>query len=55
MNRMSIFDLKMRTNRPDLVDNWDVTAPDPLFLLQLKQIRNSVPVPDHWNTKRRYL
>ena len=55
MNRMTVFELKMRTSRPDLVDNWDVTAPDPLFLLKLKQIRNTVPVPDHWSTKRSYL
>ena len=55
MGRMTVFELKMLTSRPDLVDEWDVTAPDPLFLLKLKQVRNSVPVPDHWSTKRRYL
>ena len=52
---MSVFELKMKSSRPDLVENWDVTAPDPLFLIKLKQIRNSVPVPDHWNQKRSYL
>ena len=45
----------MKTDRPDLVETWDVTAADPLFLLKLKQVRNSVPVPEHWNQKRRYL
>jgi splicing factor 3B subunit 2 len=55
MSRISIFDLKMQTSRPDLVENWDVTAPDPIFLVKLKQVRNSVPVPKHWNNKRRYL
>jgi len=55
MKRMSVFELKMKSSRPDLVENWDVTAPDPLFLIKLKQIRNSVPVPDHWNQKRSYL
>ena len=54
-NRLSIFDLKMMSNRPDLVEQWDTTAADPLFLLQLKQVRNSVPVPIHWQQKRRYL
>lgn len=54
-SRMSIFDLKMQAERPDLVENWDVTAPDPLFLIQLKQVRNSVLVPKHWSHKRRYL
>lgn len=52
---MTVFDLKMQTHRPDLVENWDVTAPEPLFLLETKQIRNSVPVPRHWAQKRRYL
>jgi splicing factor 3B subunit 2 len=36
MNRITIFDLKMQSNRPDLVENWDVTAPDPVFLVKLK-------------------
>ena len=54
-SRMTIFDLKMTCSRPDLVDPWDVTAPDPMFLIQLKQTRNTVPVPEHWSGKRRYL
>lgn len=45
----------MQTKRPDLVEPWDITANDPIFLLELKQTRNSVPVPPHWHQKRRYL
>ena len=30
---MSIFDLKMNAKRPDLVENWDITASDPHFLI----------------------
>lgn len=52
---MTVFELKMAAWRPDLVDAWDVTAKDPLFLVELKQVRNSVPVPRHWSQKRRYL
>jgi len=52
---MKIFDLKMFASRPDMVESWDVTAKDPLFLVELKQVRNSVPVPRHWSQKRRYL
>jgi len=26
----------MKSARPDLVENWDVTAPDPLFLIKIK-------------------
>ena len=33
MTRMKVFDLKMKIRRPDLVENWDVTAKDPLFLM----------------------
>ena len=53
--QMKIFDLKMQVRRPDLVEAWDVTSKDPLFLLECKQVRNSVPVPRHWAQKRRYL
>jgi splicing factor 3B subunit 2 len=46
---MKVFDLKMQVRRPDLVEAWDITAEDPLFLMELKSVRNSVPVPRHWN------
>jgi splicing factor 3B subunit 2 len=45
----------MKIRRPDLVEAWDVTAKDPLFLMDMKMVRNSVPVPRHWSQKRRYL
>lgn len=32
-----------------------MTGKDPLFLLECKQVRNSVPIPKHWAQKRRYL
>lgn len=49
MTRMKVFDLKMKIRRPDLVEAWDVTARDPLFLMDMKMVRNSVPVPRHWS------
>ena len=55
MSRMKVFDLKMKVRRPDMVEAWDITAKDPLFLLESKMVRNSVPVPRHWSQKRRYL
>jgi len=30
---MKVFDLKMQVERPDLVEAWEVTAKDPIFLL----------------------
>jgi splicing factor 3B subunit 2 len=53
--QMKVFDLKMQVERPDLVEAWDVTAKDPVFLVQCKQLRNTVPVSPHWSQKRRYL
>lgn len=37
--------LKSLVDRPELVEAWDITAPDPLTLLSLKALRNTVPVP----------
>merc|ERR1712159_457228 len=54
-SRMSILELKEKSQRPDTVEIWDPTAPDPLTLLHLKAYRNSVPVPRHWSQKRKYL
>jgi splicing factor 3B subunit 2 len=42
-------------SRPDLVEAHDVTAADPEFLLYLKSVPNTVPVPRHWGRKRKYL
>jgi len=33
----------------------DVTAADPKLLVSLKAYRNTVPVPQHWSQKRKYL
>jgi len=53
--RLSIAVLKSLVKRPDLVEAWDVTSADPAILVFLKSYRNTVPVPRHWNQKRRYL
>ncbi|GBF91105.1 splicing factor 3B subunit 2 [Raphidocelis subcapitata] len=50
-----IAELKQATARPDVVEVWDVTAPDPHLLVFLKACRNTVPVPRHWSQKRKYL
>jgi len=33
----------------------DVTAADPKLLITLKAYKNTVPVPQHWSQKRKYL
>lgn len=55
LSRMSVAELKHKVSRPQLVESHDVTAKDPVFLLHMKSVKNSIPVPRHWNSKRRYL
>jgi splicing factor 3B subunit 2 len=55
MVRPSVAELKRRVKRPDLVEAHDITAPDPDFLLELKSVPGTVPVPRHWGRKRKYL
>jgi len=53
--RPTIAELKHRVRHPELVEAHDVTSPDPDFLLYLKSLPNTVPVPRHWGRKRKYL
>lgn len=53
--RMSVAKLKTLVTRPDVVEACDTTAPNPQLLVYLKAYRNTVPVPRHWSSKRRYL
>ena len=53
--RPDIAVLKRRVKRPDLVEAHDITAADPDFLIHLKAVPGTVPVPRHWGRKRKYL
>jgi splicing factor 3B subunit 2 len=53
--QMEISELKKTAKRPDVVEMHDVTAQDPKLLVYLKSIKNTVPVPQHWSQKRKYL
>jgi splicing factor 3B subunit 2 len=55
MNRIKISQLKALTNVPEVVEAWDITAQDPILLVKLKSIKNTVPVPKHWSQKRKFL
>lgn len=55
MLRPSVADLKRNVPRPDLVEAHDVTANDPEFLINMKAVPGTVPVPRHWGRKRKYL
>lgn len=53
--RTTVAELKQHSNRPEVVEWVDVTASDPLLLISLKSIHNSVSIPVHWGQKRKYL
>lgn len=53
--RPSIAHLKQLSSRPEVVEAHDVTAADPHLLLFLKCLRHTVPVPQHWGVKKKYL
>lgn len=55
LSRLKIAELKQLCERPDVVEVWDVTSPDPQLLVFLKAYRNTVAVPRHWSQKRKYL
>jgi splicing factor 3B subunit 2 len=55
LTRPTVAELKRRVQRPDLVEAHDITATDPEFLIRLKSVPNTVPVPRHWGRKRKYL
>ncbi|TPX31144.1 hypothetical protein SmJEL517_g05463 [Synchytrium microbalum] len=54
-NRMSVAELKQVVKKPEVVEWVDITATDPITLVHLKSYRNTVPVPIHWQQKRKYL
>ncbi|CRG94813.1 splicing factor 3B subunit 2, putative [Plasmodium gallinaceum] len=55
LNRPSVMKLKEFAKKPELVEVWDTTANDPFFFVWLKCLKNSVPVPQHWCQKRKYM
>lgn len=55
LKRFTIAELKSLVPQPELVDLEDCTAVDPLTLFQLRSYHNSVPVPQNWGQKRKYL
>jgi splicing factor 3B subunit 2 len=55
IGRMTVAQLKQMVPKPEVVEWVDVTSTDPMLLVTLKSTRNTVPVPDHWAMKRKYL
>ncbi|KAH3682842.1 hypothetical protein WICPIJ_006181 [Wickerhamomyces pijperi] len=55
MNKIPLAELKTMAKYPDIIQWYDADADDPLMNLALKQNKNSIPVPHHWQFKREYL
>ncbi|SBT80320.1 splicing factor 3B subunit 2, putative [Plasmodium malariae] len=55
LSRPSVMKLKEFAKKPELVEIWDTTASDPYFFVWLKCLKNSVPVPQQWCQKRKYM
>jgi len=55
LKRLTVAELKQLVSKPEVVEQWDVTAGDPRLLVHLKSYRNSIPVPRHWCQKRKFL
>ena len=53
LNRPSVFELKQKVKRPEVVEWVDTTAKDSYFLVYLKSYKNSVLVPKHWSQKKK--
>lgn len=53
--RTLIARLKEIADVPEVVESWDINSPDPILLVHLKALPNSVPVPVNWSQKRKYL
>ncbi|KAI8928292.1 hypothetical protein BC831DRAFT_510202 [Entophlyctis helioformis] len=53
--RLTVAELKQLVRKPEVVEWVDVTAADPKLLVSIKACRNTVPVPAHWQQKRKYL
>lgn len=54
-SRLTVAQLKSVVSHPEVVEQWDVTADDPLLLIFLKAWPGSVQVPVNWRQKRKYL
>lgn len=55
LNRPSVFELKQKIKRPEVVEWVDTTAKDSYFLVFLKSYKNTVTVPKHWSQKKKFL
>ncbi|SCP05666.1 splicing factor 3B subunit 2, putative [Plasmodium ovale] len=55
LRRPSVIKLKEFAKNPELVEVWDTTANDPFFFVWLKCLKNSVPVPQQWCQKKKYM
>ncbi|EKE40553.1 hypothetical protein ENUP19_0083G0086 [Entamoeba nuttalli] len=52
---VAVAKLKLLVKHPELVEFHDSNSKEPELLLELKSLKNTVPIPQHWCQKKRYL
>lgn len=48
-----LIEFKMRVNRPDLIEDFDINSHNPDMLYFLKEYKNTVEVPKNWEYKKK--
>ena len=51
---ITVAKLKLQVQHPELVEFHDVNSKEPFLLNELKGMKNTIPVPDHWHRKKQY-
>ena len=51
---ISVAKLKLQVKHPEVVEYHDVNSKEPHLLNELKGMKNTVPVPEHWSRKKQY-
>ena len=51
---ISVAKLKLQVKHPEVVEYHDVNSKEPQLLNELKGMKNTVPVPEHWSRKKQY-
>ncbi|KAI9304497.1 hypothetical protein BJ944DRAFT_240499 [Cunninghamella echinulata] len=54
-NRFTMEELRELALQPRVVEPWDISATEPLLLIDLKSYRNTVQVPGHWRCPEKFL
>ncbi|ELP88528.1 hypothetical protein EIN_344880 [Entamoeba invadens IP1] len=52
---VAVAKLKLAVAHPELVEFHDANSREPELLIELKSMKNAVPIPQHWCQRKRFL